>query len=109
LDLRLQAALSLVELGDRGGVELLRELVEEAPYLAERGQDPRRWAPQTVSLTRIKVLGALERLGEPLPADVLRRLAQDDPDPNVRAAALELSSRGAGSGPDGDDAPPPGA
>ena len=45
------------------------------------------WAPQRVSESRRKALEALVRLGLPPAAERLETLAEDDPDPNMRAAA----------------------
>lgn len=90
LDLRVQAAISLAELGDPAGAETLLAAAEEAPYTAEREEYPQRWAPQTVSTTRCKVLFALRDLGRAPPVDVLERLADSDGDPNVRSVAIGL-------------------
>ena len=57
--MRLQAALSLAELGSDSGAEVLLELVSIEPYQAEHEADKARWAPQTVSVSRRKVLSAL--------------------------------------------------
>ena len=93
LDLRIQAALSLVERGVDSGRPVLLEAAETGPYDAERGDYPRRWAPQTVSATRCKALVGLHRLGG---ADaLLERLAREEDDPNVRSVALELSEKAA--------------
>lgn len=90
LDIRLQAALSLAELGEVSGAPVLAALIEEAPYKEEREGDPNRWAPQTISASRLKALAALELLGRAPEPAVLRRLADEDGDPNVRSAALGL-------------------
>ena len=96
LDLRIQAALSLVELGDDGGREVLVAASVPAPYEAERAEHPRRWAPQTVSETRRKVLLALAAIDAPDLDAVLRPLADGDDDPNVRSLAIELLDRAEG-------------
>ena len=100
VDLRLQAALSLAELDDPAGADVLQDLVALAPYQEERESDPTRWAPQTISGSRQKVLRALADIGR-LPADAeLERLADEDDDPNVQALARELLSAGS-NGPGG--------
>ena len=93
VDMRLQAALSLAELGDPAGVPVLLELVQAAPYDRERELDPKKWAAATISLTRQKVLLALAELDRIPAAAVLQALVDDDEDPNVRSIALELQSR----------------
>ena len=86
LEQRASAALSLATLRDPGGKVVLEEMLELAPYEAERAADPRRWPPQRVSESRTKALEALVALGVPPSAEELRRLAGADPDPNFRAA-----------------------
>ena len=94
------AALSLAELDDPAGADVLQDLVALAPYEEERESDPTRWAPQTISGSRQKVLRALADIGR-LPADAeLERLADEDDDPNVQALARELLSAGS-NGPGG--------
>ena len=68
----------------------LREMLDPAPYEAERALDPRRWPAQRVSESRCKALAALGELGVVLATEELERLATQDPDPNVRRAAMEL-------------------
>jgi hypothetical protein len=89
-DQRLQAALSLTSLGDASGADVLRELLFQEPYLAERAENPAVWAPQRVSESRQKALEALVRLGQAPTQAVLEGLAEDDPDANLRAAAREV-------------------
>jgi len=84
------AALSLATLGDPGGVAVLQEMLGEEPYAAEREAEPRRWPPRLVSESRCKALAALGELGRLPDEAVMRRLAEEDPDPNVRRTALEL-------------------
>jgi len=85
LEQRGSAALSLAALGDSSGVSVLKEMLELAPYAAERAEDPRKWPPQRVSESRRKALDALFELGSP-PTDMLSTL-EEDPDPLVREAA----------------------
>ena len=61
------AALSLSELGDPAGADVLREMLGEEAYGDERGEDPegRSWPPQRVSESRCKALAALLDLGLP--------------------------------------------
>ncbi len=96
IDMRLQAALSLAELGNPAGNDVLLELIQVEPYLAERNDDPVRWADQSVSISRRKALAALRELGRTPSSEVLQALIDDDGDPNVRSAALELASRPGG-------------
>lgn len=90
LDVRLQAALSLAEMGDTAGVDVLRALVAQEPYLEERELHPDRWASQDVSTCRRKALEALSALDRLPAADELQRLVDEDSDPNVQAAARDL-------------------
>ena len=57
----------------------------------ERASDQRKWPPQRVSESRCKALAALRAL-DVLGAGELQRLAED-PDPNVRRAALGQGGR----------------
>lgn len=91
LDLRLQAALSLAELGSDRGREVLLEALGTEPYERERAGDERRWAAATVSTARLKALRALKSLGVALPAE-LRAALEADGDPNLRSAVLELTT-----------------
>ena len=93
VDHRLQAALSLTNLGDASGAEVLRELLLQEPYLAERAENSAAWAPQRVSESRQKALVALVQLGLPPAVGVLEEMAEDDPDANLRAAAREVMAR----------------
>ena len=90
LDARVQAAISLADLGDDAGRAVLLEATETAPYRAEHAEFPRRWSPQTVSDTRRKVLLALRELGALPSREALERLADSDEDPNLRSLVLEL-------------------
>jgi len=94
VDHRLQAALSLTALGDASGVDVLNELIQEAPYLAEHEENPAMWAPQRVSESRRKALEGLIELGQPPPPAQLELLAEEDPDPSVREAARGILARG---------------
>ncbi len=88
LEVRASAALSLAELGDPAGRAVLEEMLALAPYEAEHAANPRKWPPQVVSESRIKALDALVALGAAPDELTLRRLGREDPDPNVRRAAL---------------------
>ncbi|HED67115.1 MAG TPA: hypothetical protein ENJ09_16360 [Planctomycetes bacterium] len=97
LELRLQAALSLAMLGSDRGRDVLLDALDRAPYVKDREAHPGLWADQDISTTRRNALRALMALGEPLPADRVEALLQDD-DPNLRSDALELSSQGGAPG-----------
>lgn len=88
LEVRASAALSLAELGDPAGRAVLEEMLALAPYEAEHAADSRKWPPQVVSESRVKALDALFALGAAPDELTLRRLSDEDPDPNVRRAAL---------------------
>jgi len=89
LDLRGQAAISLSHLGDPGGAEVLRELIEPGSYELERAADPARWTQgAVVSQARSKAVLALGRLDRPEDRDLLESLAADEPDLAVRQAAM---------------------
>jgi hypothetical protein len=88
LEQRGSAALSLATLADPAGRGVLEEMLTLAPYEAERAAEPGKWPAQRVSESRIKALEALAALGHPPSAEELRRLAESDPDPNLRRAAL---------------------
>jgi HEAT repeat protein len=87
LEQRASAALSLAELGDPAGRPVLEEMLQLAPYAAERAADARRWPPKRVSESRCKALEALAALGLSPGPEELRRLAAEDPDPEVRRVA----------------------
>lgn len=95
LEQRASAALSLAALGDDSGVAVLQEALTVPPYDAERAADPtaRKWPAQRVSESRVKALEALAALGHPPGPDELAALADSDPDPAVRAAALAVRGR----------------
>jgi len=98
-DQRLQAALSLVALGDDAGAEVLAEMVHPEPYAAERVEAerknaPGRWAPQRVSESRLKALEGLLELGRAPDRSQLERWAESDPDPLMRATARRLLADG---------------
>lgn len=95
LEQRGSAALSLAALGDPAGAEVLEEMLTPRPYEAERAQDPNKWPAARVSESRCKALEALIALGLPPSAAELRRLADEDPDPNVRRAAMAAAEGGA--------------
>ena len=86
LEQRASAALSLAALGDPAGRAVLEEMLSLRPYEEERAADQRRWPAKRVSESRCKAVEALRALAA-LSEGELRRLAED-PDPNVRRAAL---------------------
>ena len=90
IDHRLQAAISLASLGDPAGAAVLDDLLSTEPYTSEREVNPAAWAPQRVSESRRKALEALVQLDLPPDAARLQSLADDDPDPNMREAALRV-------------------
>ncbi len=92
VELRLQAALSLVRLGDASGAEILRAMIHPEPYLAEHEERPEKWAPQRISESRQKAIAALLEIKEPPSRELLERWAEDDPDPSIRDLARRLLS-----------------
>ena len=90
LDQRGTAALSLAALRDDAGQAVLREMLRMESYDAERGDSPYRWPPKRVSESRSKALEALKELDLAPPREDLERLAEEDPDANVRALARKL-------------------
>ncbi len=92
VELRLQAALSLVRLGDVSGAEVLRAMIHPEPYLAEHQMQPEKWAPQRISESRRKAIAALLEIREPPSRELLERWAEDDPDPSIRDLARRLLS-----------------
>lgn len=93
LEQRASAALSLATLKDATGAEVLREMLELAPYEAERALDAHKWPAPRVSESRCKALAALLALGRAPSAEDLRRLAAEDLDPNVRKLAAEAAAQ----------------
>ena len=94
LDQRGTAALSLAALEDPAGRGVLEEMLEFEPYEQERAQSPAKWPPRSVSESRKKALAALAGLGLAPARDVLERMADDDPDAELRALARELLADG---------------
>ena len=94
LDHRLQAALSLAQLGSAAGAGVLEALVHTEPYEQERASDPARWAPQRVSESRRKALEALLSLDRRPDAAQLELWAESDPDPHMREIARRLQADG---------------
>jgi len=93
LEQRASAALSLATLEDAAGAEVLREMLSLAPYEAERAVEPHKWPAPRVSESRCKALAALLALGLAPSAEELRRLAAEEPDPNLRKLAAEAAAR----------------
>jgi HEAT repeat protein len=92
LEQRGTAALSLASLGDPAGQGVLTELLALESYAGEREGAPLKWPPKQVSESRSKALEALRRLDLAPDRVVLEGWAEDDPDPNIRAAARKLLS-----------------
>jgi len=79
VELRLQAALSLAELGDASGEAVLLEMLERAPYEDERARDRRKWSKEArISESRIQALRGLVKLDRTPPPELLARLAEGD-------------------------------
>ncbi|MEM7309881.1 MAG: HEAT repeat domain-containing protein [Planctomycetota bacterium] len=90
LDVRATAAISLSYHGDGEAGPVLREVAGLEAYDAERSLDPTMWQRSSdVSNSRTKAVEALARLGRPEDYEALERIALDDPDLNVRGAALK--------------------
>ena len=96
LEQRASAALSLAHLGDPAGATVLKEMLGPEAYAAERALDERKWPAARVSESRRKALQALIDLACAPSASDLRRLAEEDPDPLLRAAAREELARTGG-------------
>ena len=96
LDLRGTAALSLAQLGSDAGAGVLRELaLGTEAYEAERAADPegRRWMKALdISQSRQKALAALAHIDRLPPREELERLAEEDPDGEIRALARRLAA-----------------
>ena len=91
LELRGNAALSLARLGDDAGRGVLLEMLQEESYRTERERKSDKWARgRLVSESRRKALLALAELGALPERTELERLAEQDPDPEVRELARRL-------------------
>jgi len=89
LALRGMAAISLSHLGDDAGHAVLVDLVDPATYAAVHALDPDKYAdPKLVQHNRISAIEALTRLALPEDAALFARLAEEEPDPEVREAAM---------------------
>jgi len=97
LEQRVTAALSLAALGSKAGVPVLTEALAFEPYELERAGDPKKWQAPTVHESRRKALRALIDLGAAPGEAELARLAEEDPDPEMRSAA-RAALRGADGG-----------
>lgn len=91
LELRGNAALSLARLGDDAGRVVLLEMLGEQAYATERERESEKWTRgRLVSESRRKALAALASIGALPAAAELERLAEQDPDPEVRELARRL-------------------
>jgi hypothetical protein len=91
VELRLQAALSLAQLGDNSGEAVLLEMIARAPYEEERTRDRKKWSKEVlISESRLQALGGLAKLGQLPSREVLQSLVDDDSDGELRALAMEL-------------------
>ena len=91
VELRLQAAISLADLGDSRGAGVLFEMIQRAPYEDERARDRQKWSKEArISESRLQALRGLVALGRIPDRETLRRLADDDQDAAMRERALEL-------------------
>lgn len=91
VELRLQAALSLAQLGNDSGEGVLLEMLQRAPYEAERERDRTKWSKEArISESRQQALRALVALERPPSSEVLRQLVDGDDDAALRSQALTL-------------------
>ena len=91
VQLRLQAALSLAELGDDAGEAVLLEMLERDPYEAERERDRKKWSKESrISESRLQALRGLTALDKAPPRATLERLVAEDDDLKLRERLLEL-------------------
>lgn len=97
LEQRVTAALSLAALGSREGVAVLEAALAFEPYEAERATAPQKWLTPAVHESRRKALRALVDLGAAPARPALERLAEEDPDPGMRAAAREALDAAGGA------------
>jgi hypothetical protein len=89
LDLRGQAAISLSHLGDDSGEPVLREMLDRAAYATAHANQPEKYARAAdISQSRRKALEALVRLGKPECRALVDRFAREEPDLELREAAL---------------------
>jgi HEAT repeat protein len=89
LELRGMAAISLSHLGDASGAHVLADLASSATYEAAHAEDPRKYADaKVVQDSRIYAVQALARLERAEDRGLLQDLADGDPDPEVREAAM---------------------
>lgn len=89
LDLRGTAAISLSHLGDDAGASLLRDLAGIQLYQDARASDPTAFSrARDVRLFRKRALEALARLKRPEDREFVARMADEEPDIEVREAAI---------------------
>ena len=98
LELRGNAALSLARFGDSTGTSVLLEMLDPETYERENRAQNRKWAKgRLVSESRRKALAALAEI-EALPDTAeLTRMAEDDPDADVRELARILLAAAEGA------------
>ena len=93
LELRGNAALSLAQLGHADGRDVLVAMLDPKSYEREHEARSEKWAKgRLVSESRRKALAALAKLDELPDDDQLARLAEEDPDAELRELARQLLS-----------------
>jgi hypothetical protein len=100
IELRGTAAVSLSHLGDASGADVLWELVDHETFDRARAADDTKFREEAlVQAIRVKAVESLVRLARPEDVERLRRLAEDEPDLEVREAAMVgLGEPAAGGG-----------
>jgi len=89
LELRGNAAIALSHLGDASGAEVLRDLCTADVYAELNRAEPKKFAQgELVTRSRVLAVGGLARLGRPQDRALLEQLAADEPDVEVREAAM---------------------
>ncbi|MDP6538633.1 MAG: HEAT repeat domain-containing protein [Planctomycetota bacterium] len=97
IEMRLNAAVGLAGMGDPSGAEVLRDLLEQEVYAAERRANAALWhRAEAISTARREALKALGSLALPEDRPLVARLAEQADDPNLRAVALEVQAAWAG-------------
>ncbi|MAF67584.1 MAG: hypothetical protein CMJ84_18250 [Planctomycetes bacterium] len=97
IEMRLNAAVGLADLGDPAGAEVLRDLLEPEIYSAERRSNVELWTQaEAVSTARQVALRALGSLALAEDRPLVAGLSERADDPNLRAVALEVRAAWAG-------------